>query len=465
MKSGTAFTRLLIVLTNAGIPFGCASATHDPGGTLKKHLTALAVAGLAAALALGATTASHADVSDGGGGGYGSWQISGQSPAYAGSVALGGGFPQTTFAATSRVAALQSGASTYLPAGSAPGLVFGSSQGRGYINQRPVQDTLTGPGTITYTFAAPTPSGAWGFVLGDIDADKAVVTALDANGAPVPVADLGFQGAFNYCDAPTPRPCTGDVVGGNIQFDLPTWDPATATLLGSGFGTNTDTSGASGWFMPQVPLSSLTITYTRLSGLPVYQTWFATVAHDILGTVTGCTVAGVAVELKDADGKRVASTTTDSQGNYSFTNYLATDSYTVTATAAPGCELTGDPVQAVDLSQGDVTGVDFQQSAAPTPTATPSVEPTGDPTATATGSATPSVEPTSTPTKTATPGPSPETTVGTTPAASPSQSSTKPALPLAATGTANAGPALIGAGVLLAGGLALAGAARRRHRH
>lgn len=458
---------MVFVLTDIGIPtFGCASAANDPGGTLKKYLTAIAAASLVSVLALGTSSAAQADVSDGGGGGYGSWQLSGQSPAYTGSVELGGGFPLTTFTASSQVASVQTGASTYLPRYSAPGAVFGSSQGWGYINQRPLQDTPTGSGVTTYTFATPTPSSAWGFVLGDIDADKAVVTAQDANGAPVPVADLGFQGVFNYCMPTTPssqRSCNGDSTGGIPQFDLPTWDPATATLLGSGFGTNTDTAGASGWFMPRVPLSSLTITYTRLTGLPVYQTWFGTVAHDISGTVSGCNVAGVAVELKDGAGKRVASTTTDSLGNYSFINYLALDSYTVTATATAGCAWTGDPDQLVDISQGNVTGVNFQQDVAPTPTATPSVSPSPDPTDEPTDE--PTEEPTGTPTKSQTPGPSPATTPATTPATRPSQGSTTPAAGLATTGVAGATPALLVAGALLAGGLALAGASRRRHKH
>ncbi|WP_269938930.1 SdrD B-like domain-containing protein [Arthrobacter sp. HY1533] len=433
-------------------------------------MTALAAASLVSALALGASSAAQADVSDGGAGGYGSWQLTGQSPAFSGTVELGGGFPQTTFTAASRTATLQTGASVFLPAGSPPGSKFGSSQGRGYINQRPVRDTLTGPGITTYTFATPTPSSAWGFVLGDIDADKAVVTAQDANGAPVPVADLGFQGVFNYCmptDPPTTRSCSGDKVDNVWQFDLPTWDPATATLLGSGFGTNKDTIGASGWFMPRVPLSSLTITYTRLTGLPVYQTWFGTVARDISGTVSGCNVSGVAVELKDGSGKRVASTTTDSQGNYAFTNYLALDSYTVTATAAAGCALTGDTDQPVDISLKHATGVNFQQDVAPTPTATPSVSPSPDPTDDPTNDPTdePTEEPTGTPTKSQTPGPSPATTPATTPATRPTQGSTTPAAGLATTGVAGATPALLVAGGLLAGGLALAGASRRRHKH
>ena len=44
-------------------------------------------------------------------------------------------------------------------------------------------------------FDTPTPAGGWGFALGDIDSDLAVVSALDAEGEPVAAADLGFGGA------------------------------------------------------------------------------------------------------------------------------------------------------------------------------------------------------------------------------------------------------------------------------
>ncbi|KQR52716.1 hypothetical protein ASF88_14590 [Leifsonia sp. Leaf336] len=70
-----------------------------------------------------------------------------------------------------------SGASTWLAAGTPVGAKYGSSQGRPYLNLRPKADSPTAPSTTTYSFAAPTPTSGWTFVLGDIDADKVQVRA------------------------------------------------------------------------------------------------------------------------------------------------------------------------------------------------------------------------------------------------------------------------------------------------
>ncbi|WP_125613751.1 SdrD B-like domain-containing protein [Specibacter cremeus] len=433
---------------------------------MKKHLAAMAASVVLLSLLVAGATASQADTVDGGGGGYGAWALSGAAPAFIGSVTLGGGFPGATFAATSRQATVQSGKTVFLPAGSAPGQVFGSSQNQQYLNQRPLRDTPTAPGTTTYTFGAPTPSTGWGFVLGDIDADMATVSATDADGKPVAIAGLGFRGVFNYCDAPAPRPCTGDVVGGVTRFDLPTWDAVTGTLRGSGFGSNMDTSGASGWFMPTVPLKTLTITYTMISGFPVYQTWFATAAHDISGTVSGCIVAGVPIKLRDANGGVVAATVTDANGDYAFQGFVASDSYTVAADAPTDCTMVGASAQPVDLSHGDVRAVDFKLADAtgPTATATATTEPTnptGVPTDEPTGTASPAGMPSSTAHVPGTP------TAG-TPTAGPAEATSSPSNlegGLAHTGASKTS-ALIGvAALLLAVGAGAVSMNRRRSRH
>ena len=444
---------------------------------MKKFVSAVAVLCLLSAPLLAGAVAAQADTVDGGGGGYAAWTLSGTGTAYTGSVTLNGGFPGTTFTSNSRQTTVQAGKSVFLPAGSAPGAIFGSSANQQYLNQRPLRDNVTSPSTTTYTFDRPTPASGWGFVLGDIDADKAVVSATDAKGNPVSVADLGFKSVFNYCDAPTPRPCTGDPdPGGGNRFDLPVWDPATATLLGSGFGSNQDTAGASGWFMPTVPLTSLTIRYYMLSGFPVYQTWFATVAHDISGTVSGCVVGGVPMDLKDANGFTVASTVTDANGNYAFTGFVASDDYTVSTTAPDGCEVVGEPEVAVDLSVGDVANVDFEQSevvptqtATPTSTATETGTPTGtaSPTATATASASASASASATgePTTPQTPSPTAVATVTGTDTLPPTSSSTVIPRGLAETGASSPLPVLGGAALLLALGAVTVSLGRRRHRH
>ncbi len=83
-------------------------------------------------------------------------------------------------------------------------------------------------------------------------------------------------------------------------MDVPSWDATTLTLTGNAAAL--DTSGAAAWFEPSTPISSLSLIFTRRSGLPVYQTWFASIAQDITGTVTdtGAPTPGVTLTLTDA---------------------------------------------------------------------------------------------------------------------------------------------------------------------
>ena len=99
----------------------------------------------------------------------------------------------------------------------------------------------SGPSVITYTFASGTPSGSWGFTLGDIDADTVTIEAEDSLGNSVPTGGW-YESSFNYCNvSPKPSGCpTG------THTDVPTWNPATQTLTGNG----SDTSGAAAWFVP-----------------------------------------------------------------------------------------------------------------------------------------------------------------------------------------------------------------------
>ena len=248
-----------------------------------------------------------------------------------------------------------SGASTWLAQGTPVGAKYGSSLNQPYLNLRPKADTATGASTTTYSFPTPTPSSNWTFVLGDIDADQVRVAAVGADGAALTADELGFQGGFNYC-APgvVGKPsCTGDAA------DVPSWDPATLTLTGN--ATAADTSGASAWFEPSVPISSLTFVFTRRAGLPVYQTWFASLARDITGTVTDAgtgPVDGVALNLIDADGTIVGTTTTTGGGLYGFPGFFATDGYTVEAVLPAGKIAVDAARKPADLSTADAV-VDF----------------------------------------------------------------------------------------------------------
>lgn len=271
-----------------------------------------------------------------------------------------GGFPAATVTSDSRAGqvGVQSGTSSWLSTATPVGARYGSSQGQPYLNLRPRADTPTTPSTTTYTFERPTPAGGWTFVLGDVDADQVTVVARGEGGRLLTGAELGYQGGFNYC-AVTPSPaCTGT--------DVPTWDPATGVLQGNAAAT--DTSGATGWFEPTVPVTSLTFLFQQRSGFPVFQTWFASLARDVTGTVALQDVgpiSGATLTLVSADGVRLATTTSGADGTYSFTGYTAADGYTVEVTPPPappgqaGYVVVGPGSLPADLAATDATGVDL----------------------------------------------------------------------------------------------------------
>lgn len=226
-----------------------------------------------------------------------------------------------------------SGASIWLSEGTPIGAKYGSSRDQRYMNLRPVADNAASPSTTTYTFDNPTPASGWAFALGDIDADSVQISGVTVSGDALTASDIGFQDGFNYC-APgvAGKPsCTGDAA------DIPTWEPASLTLVGNPGAV--DTSGAAAWFEPAVSITSLTFEYTQRSGFPVYQTWFTSMARDITGTVSDVDTGpldGIMVSLTDGNGNIVATTTTAGGGLYSFPEYFATDGYIVTATPPPG---------------------------------------------------------------------------------------------------------------------------------
>ncbi len=287
-------------------------------------------------------------------GNWASWApLTGSSGAYESSVTLAGQPAFTaTVSSTSRSGSVGviSGASTWLSEGTPVGAKYGSSKNQPYLNLRPRVDTATGSSSTTYHFAVPTPGNNWAFVLGDIDADQVQVTATDVTGAELTAADLGFQGGFNYC-APgvVGKPsCTGDAT------DVPTWDPATRTLTGNAAAL--DTQGSSAWFEPNKRVSTLTFTFTRRAGFPVYQTWFVNQSRDVTGTVTHQStgpVAGQVVNLLDGAGQTVATTTTAVDGSFAFTGYFATGGFQVSVVPPPGTVSVDSPTKQVDLSSTD----------------------------------------------------------------------------------------------------------------
>lgn len=321
--------------------------------------TVAAAAGVVA-LALGVAGSAYAE------GSYAEVTLTGGGGAYAGTVTLAPGFPATTFTSDSRASAtVPTGASNWLSAATPWGAVYGSSVDQPYLNLRPAADAAGSPSTTTYTFDTPTPAGGWGFALGDIDSDLAVVSALDASGEAVAAADLGFEGTFNYCDA-SPRPsgvCSSGPPAGGGGFDLPavTTGAESVTLTGNG----PDSGGSAGWFRPAVALSTLTIEFAWQTGFPVYHTWFATELRSVAGTVTldGATPqAGVSLTLTGPSGEVVATTTTGDDGGYAFAG-VAPGDYDVAMTVPDGLYPVGPSELPASAVGSDVVGVDFDLTA------------------------------------------------------------------------------------------------------
>lgn len=193
---------------------------------------------------------------------YAEWELSGKS----GTVEVPAvGFPAATFVTDAGGLQVPSGASTFLNADTPFGAEFGSSKDQEYLKFGTAPRGR--PSTTKVTFDAPTTPGDWGFALGDIDADHVKIKAIGADGSELTADQLGWQGAFNYCTgSPKPSSC-----GRSPGTDLPRWDPATSTLAGN----VVDTSGASGWFKPTVPVKSLELVFSVQSGIPVGQLWIA----------------------------------------------------------------------------------------------------------------------------------------------------------------------------------------------
>ncbi|MDT9593070.1 carboxypeptidase regulatory-like domain-containing protein [Nocardioides zeae] len=305
------------------------------------------VAALVAATALAATTLvatttapAHA-VSDG----WAAWDpVAGTSNAYSTTLRpASAGFPTAAVATDSRGnVQLPGGSSTFLGADTPPGAKYGSSRDQRYLVLRPRADTPTAPSTTTYTFDQPTPDIGWAFVLGDVDADQVRVSAVDAAGSTVPAGEIDswFRGTFNHS-------------GGS---DQPRWDAATSTLVGNPGAVDTD--GASGWFEPEVRLRSLTLTFTRRAGFPVYQTWFVSRARPIGGTVEdrstagSCPVTGSTLTLLSPFGEELATTSPAADGTYELGEFATQSGYTVRLDAAPGCAVVG-PAQATVSNVGN----------------------------------------------------------------------------------------------------------------
>ena len=280
--------------------------------------------------------------------GWGQFVLAGTSRNYTGTMTQQAeGFPVATVTSNSvgGGVGVQSGATTWLSTATDVGAKYGSSRDRGYLNLRPYNQNGAPPSVTTYTFERPTPTAGWTFVLGDVDADQVTVTATGPGGRTVAPSELGFRSVFNYC---TPGVC-------NANTDLPSWDETTGILLGN--AARLDTNGASAWFEPTVPLTSLTFTFAQRAGFPVYQTWFSALEYNLTGTVTVTDLPdrrdNIQVLLFDPEGNQVGEAFTNAAGEYTFPGFATYDGYRVQVVRPPGLTSDDPLTQVVDLSEED----------------------------------------------------------------------------------------------------------------
>lgn len=219
---------------------------------------------------------------------YGTWSLTdntGGTITFPGTI-----FPGVTVTSTNE--SLQLATSATLNASTPFGLAYGPSNGKQYLSAALAAGKPSG--TVTLTFDTPPTPGTYGFALGDIDAENIKITATDAAGRALSVAEwLGTT--FNYAPNGT---------------DLPNWDAATGVLTGNG----TDTDGASLFFVTSDEVKSITFEQVRAAGFPRFQLW---IAADVITTkpVPSPTATASATIPKAPDGKVVICHRTNSRNN------------------------------------------------------------------------------------------------------------------------------------------------------
>lgn len=130
-------------------------------------------------------------------------------------------------------------------------------------NNTPPKQPIPHSAFLTLRFDAGTPASGWGFAVVDIDVDQVRFSAKDVAGNAVPTSTIAKWFVQKF-DA---NPSTDGV-------NIPSWDPASAAVVGSESSSTTyrttvegyleDSEAASAWFQPTVSLSELTFEYQSL---------------------------------------------------------------------------------------------------------------------------------------------------------------------------------------------------------
>jgi len=149
-----------------------------------------------------------------------------------------------------------------------------------------VGQPLISMATLTLTFNQVTPPDAWGFCVVDIDVENCLFSAIDENDIQVPmeVIDGWLVELF-------------DANLGEDGINLPKWDATHAALLGSDtpedyvvynnlvIGDMPSSEAPAAYFMPDIPLKSLTIIFENLQD--VYNTSYHLYVASLASLSTG----------------------------------------------------------------------------------------------------------------------------------------------------------------------------------
>lgn len=208
---------------------------------------------------------------------YGAWALDAADTSKGAVTFTGTLFPNATI--TSSGQNLSVAKSATLTASTPFGAAYGASTGKTYLSVGLAAGVNRA--NVTITFDQPPIAGTYGLVMGDVDAENVILSAVDASGRPVSVQEWNGTD-FNYA-------------GGT---DLPKWDGATGTITGNGV----DTQGASMWIVPGTDVKAITLTQTRTSGFPAYQLW---IAADVITTVPAATPKPTATAIPSAPAGKV----------------------------------------------------------------------------------------------------------------------------------------------------------------
>lgn len=261
-----------------------------------------------------------------------------------GTVSMTAGFGNITYQSLGSSSVTIPGGSSAIQPMTTPFAAFIglSSSGQQYLNTKM---TTNATATNTYRFLHNTPNnGKWAFSLGDIDAERLTITATKSDGSAATAAEIGFQSEYNYNDPSDSTTHLSVTQSGN-----------SVVVEDASCPSSCDTVGIAIWLKPTVSLSYISIAAFGKSGFPVYQTWFATQYKAVSGdvdpfqgtpAVNATPVPPITLDLIDiATNEIVATTTSDSSGNYSFPAVYPESSgtYQIDATGPYG-ETMGGPI-------------------------------------------------------------------------------------------------------------------------